>query len=248
MIEADVVLGHVESDSGGILLPIMAHPPNKVSDLSLADFLSTIRNSSTLKGVKLDFKSREAFSASENVLVDALLKQPDLYLWLNADIISGPVNATTKPVDADYFLSACAAKFPEAVLSAGWTTNYGGLIMEGSYTPDHISNMTEALNRNLVVQPVTFAVRAGLAAQSYDTLSNLIDSSVPGTTLTIWYSSDNDYVNIPDLRKLVNNIGKDKIYLDLPEDMTKDLLSESSSISSTTVPLVLSLLSLIVLM
>lgn len=69
MLEADIVLGHIKGSEDGPLLPIMAHPPADVSDLSLADFLTTIteynKNAERIKGVKLDFKSIEAFEASQ---------------------------------------------------------------------------------------------------------------------------------------------------------------------------------------
>jgi hypothetical protein len=59
---------------------------------------------------------------------------------LNADILSGPVDSTTKPVDADTFLDLCVRMFPTSTLSVGWTTRYGGLIFNGSYSEEHVSN------------------------------------------------------------------------------------------------------------
>ncbi len=51
--------------------------------------------------------------------------QPDVPLWLNADIIAGPVNALSEPLDAQLFLGLCRRYFPDAVLSVGWTTRFG---------------------------------------------------------------------------------------------------------------------------
>lgn len=82
--------------------------------------------------------------------------------------------------------------------------------------------MTEALNRNQVTKPVTFPVRAGLAAQSYSTLTSLIESSASGTTLTIW-SSDSDPVDYIALNKLIMKVGHDKVYIDMPNSMMDDL-------------------------
>ena len=45
--------------------------------------------------------------------------------WINADIINGPVNATTKPLDAGRFLKMAKKYFPDAMLSVGWTTRQG---------------------------------------------------------------------------------------------------------------------------
>lgn len=72
MIEADIVLGTLDS-GGDTILPVMAHPPNIISDLSLETFLRTIlahnqRHSDGVKGVKLDFKSIESFEGSLNLL------------------------------------------------------------------------------------------------------------------------------------------------------------------------------------
>jgi len=66
MLEADVVLGTLE---GGSVkeIPVMAHPPNNVSDLSLDNFLKEVM-SATQKGrrcgIKLDFKSVEVLEPS----------------------------------------------------------------------------------------------------------------------------------------------------------------------------------------
>lgn len=67
MIEADVLLGHLLGKHE--VIPIMAHPPNKTSDLSLSDFLQKVEayNSTStnfVKGIKLDFKSIEAFETA----------------------------------------------------------------------------------------------------------------------------------------------------------------------------------------
>jgi Uncharacterized conserved protein (DUF2181). len=66
MLEADVVLGTVEGGSGEEV-PVMAHPPDKVSDLSLDKFLAGV-TSATQKGhrcgIKLDFKSVEVLKPS----------------------------------------------------------------------------------------------------------------------------------------------------------------------------------------
>ncbi|XP_073972737.1 protein FAM151B isoform X2 [Rhodnius prolixus] len=223
MIEADISLGYVIGDVTKELRPIMAHPPANTSDLSLEDFLYIFSKSSARKGIKLDFKSKEAFSHSEFILEASLYNRDvDYPVWLNADIIKGPVNSEVQPVDADYFLSRSVTKFPVATLSVGWTTRFGNGIDKGEYTVGIIEEMTDALNRNLVTSPVTFAVRAAIAAQSYEQLSNLIGSSVPGTTLTIWCGS-NDKTDLNLLRRLIHGIGRDKIYLDLPPEMIVDL-------------------------
>lgn len=78
-------------------------------------------------------------------------------LWLNADILSGPVDSTTKPVDAQQFLKL-SADHQRAVLSIGWTTKYGGNITKGEYTKDHTDAMLRVLKDLNVAQTVTFPV------------------------------------------------------------------------------------------
>jgi hypothetical protein len=43
-------------------------------------------------------------------------------IFLNADILPGPVNATTIPLDPKAFLHDAAEVMPECTLSVGWTT------------------------------------------------------------------------------------------------------------------------------
>lgn len=49
-------------------IPIMAHPPSNESDLSLEEFLNTNIENNGTKGVKLDFKSIDAFEKSKEIL------------------------------------------------------------------------------------------------------------------------------------------------------------------------------------
>lgn len=73
MIEADIILGVLINEPNKEKKPVMGHPPNTESDISLEDFLKRIlkynkENSSKTKGVKLDFKSTEVFSGSLEIL------------------------------------------------------------------------------------------------------------------------------------------------------------------------------------
>lgn len=54
-------------------MPVMGHPPNVVSDITLHSFLNQVldfnrNNPQAPKGVKLDFKSIEVFRGSETML------------------------------------------------------------------------------------------------------------------------------------------------------------------------------------
>lgn len=61
MIEADVSYDPVAKK------PIMAHPPAVISDLTLEEFLKKVKDNGK-KGIKLDFKSFDAFNTSVEVL------------------------------------------------------------------------------------------------------------------------------------------------------------------------------------
>ncbi|XP_030384866.1 protein FAM151B [Scaptodrosophila lebanonensis] len=229
MIEADIVLGTL--NGVGEELPVMAHPPANDSDLTLADFLNQIKqyNEQTegaQKGVKLDFKSIEVFEGSLQIL-DESIPMMSYPIFMNADIISGPVEQNkTVPVDPARFFAGCM-RYKQSVLSIGWTTNWSGDHREGSYTQAQCDEMLEAIRWNNVLstgQAITFPVRAGIAANSEEQLHQLV-AAVNGTnesTLTIW-SSEGDYVDVAQLRKLIFSFGVDRVYLDVPEALASQL-------------------------
>lgn len=81
MLEADVSL--IGNDSS----PMMAHSSTDKSDLSLEKFIETvISHNKTKKGIKLDFKTIEAFNASQAVLQkqgpNVILFFMNLYIFL----------------------------------------------------------------------------------------------------------------------------------------------------------------------
>ncbi|KRF81638.1 protein FAM151B isoform X1 [Drosophila virilis] len=229
MIEADIVLGQL--NGVGPDLPVMAHPPITISDLTLEDFLLQIRAHNELhegaeKGVKLDFKSIEVFEGSLGIL-DEIIPKMAYPIWINADIISGPVEQNNSvPVDPARFFAGCM-RYKQAVLSIGWTTRWGANYRDGEYTDEQCNAMLQAINDNNLTstgQAITFPVRAGIAANSASQLHNLVSAvnETNESTLTIW-SSDNDYVDVAQLRKLIFSFGLDRVYLDVPEELSSRL-------------------------
>ncbi|XP_015437608.1 PREDICTED: protein FAM151B [Dufourea novaeangliae] len=237
MLEGDVVLGRLNTSAeNAYMIPIMAHPPNNQSDLSLEEFLKTVSTNKGTMGVKLDFKSLEAFTASQTILKKAH-DDFEYPIFLNADILPGPVNATTLPVDAKAFVSQ-AKSFENCTLSIGWTTRYGkeDNIKDGAYTIEQIDSMIKTLKEHNVTQSVTYAVRAGLAANSATVIKSLIEQSskMKNPTLTIW-SSEGDEVNAEKLSQLIKDVDVQNVYIDVPESLMKKLqLSGASSLSVTT--------------
>lgn len=225
MLEADVVVGQL-SGKDGPPLPIMAHPPATTSDLSLADFLTGVSQFNNVnvkqKGVKLDFKSIEAFEKAQEVIAPFSKPEVTFPLWLNADILPGPIKATTKPVDPLKFLEL-ASKHPRAVLSIGWTTNYGGNITEGEYSREQIGAMLRLVNEQHVNQTVTFPVRAGLASNSQPVILDLLrETTSLNSSMTVW-SSDGDNVEVERLRALILTVGLERTYLDVPHELAAKL-------------------------
>lgn len=75
MVEADILIGkHTKNPDKNAKVPIMAHPPQTSSDLSLEEFLQAFidynadKGADEVKGIKLDFKTIETFTESLNML------------------------------------------------------------------------------------------------------------------------------------------------------------------------------------
>lgn len=122
-------------------------------------------------------------------------------------------------MDATRFFNV-AKTFSNAILSIGWTTAYGANT-SGSYESSQIQEMINVIRDNNITQEITFPVRAGLAAQSLEQLTNLTQS-IESSTLTIW-SSEGDNVAVEDLRLLISKIGLNRTYVDVPSDLLEKL-------------------------
>ncbi|XP_018304687.1 protein FAM151B isoform X2 [Mycetomoellerius zeteki] len=231
MLEGDIVMGrHTVSNTTTDNIPIMAHPPATESDLSLEEFLNIILNNGT-KGIKLDFKSNEAFNNSKPILRKF---QPSVMcpIFLNADILRGPINATAPVINAT-FVNEASKVMPDSILSIGWTTRYGKEhnITEGRYNMKQLKKMIEIVTENHIKLPITYPVRAGLATNDIDGMKALLKNTTDAT-LTIW-SLEDDYVDVAKLSKLIKEVGFDKVYVDVPKDLRNQLnLSSASTMTS----------------
>ncbi|XP_063536883.1 protein FAM151A isoform X2 [Cydia strobilella] len=227
MLEADIVLGQLIGKEGPPI-PVMAHPPATTSDLSLGDFLSIVAQHNKgiakdkQKGAKLDFKSIEAFEKAQDLIARFSKPEVTFPLWLNADILPGPVAATTKPLDPEKFIKL-ASQHPRAVLSVGWTTRYGGNITEGEYTRQQIGTMLRMVNALKVNQTITFPVRAGLASNSQPVILDLLrETRALGSSVTVW-AAEGDAVAVERLRALILTVGLEHTYLDVPAELAARL-------------------------
>ncbi|XP_065567644.1 protein FAM151A-like isoform X2 [Artemia franciscana] len=118
-----------------------------------------------------------------------------------------------------FLLIICYGKFFICLLACGDTCYGFGVfqdIRDGDYSFENIEEMIDVLRHCNITQPVTFPVRAGIAASpiSQKTLPYLL-SQIPGSTLTFW-SASQDCVDYYGVASLINSIGRSKSYIDVP--------------------------------
>lgn len=249
MLEVDIVMGIYEGDPDEGLVPILAHPPNKSSDLQFTDFLEEVITATAQdgrkKGVKLDFKDIEAVEPCLKLVQSRLQSEsfPITFpVIVNADILGGPVNATKKPLDAARFISLAKQYTPSATLSVGWTTRYGfddpeaGEIQEmAKYDRQNVKEMAKMIRRHAgdpaIFPHVTFPVRAALAAHSVDDLYVLrsgISSIHTEISFTLW-SPATDKVDISLLQSFVQQFTRFHCFIDLPFSIDGEETFKSSA-------------------
>ena len=114
-VECDVLLG-VAQEGGQTFYdtPILAHPPNRGSDVSVASLLLRITQDSEsqerilTKNLKLDFKDIRAVEPTLKLLQTSNISNPHgKSIFLNADILVGPGRRGDIPVPPDDFLQKC---------------------------------------------------------------------------------------------------------------------------------------------
>jgi len=240
MMEADVSLGWLEGQDPIVdpKIPIMAHPPETRSDLSLEQFLNKtiqVTNGGLKKGIKLDLKSTEV---AEEGLKMAEKYQDEFHfpVWSNADIEVGPHLAPDKKatVDADKFLALCQQHLPAATLSLGFTTPPFPAILpetQFQYTWDMVKTMKAALEKNAVLgkgKSITFALRGIFLGKSLEQIQWLLDqtSDVSGikSTVTIWGKDPLSQDQLTSLRAFLDTVGRDRCYTDTSADLNPTTL------------------------
>uniref|UniRef100_A0A8D2ALG2 Protein FAM151A n=1 Tax=Sciurus vulgaris TaxID=55149 RepID=A0A8D2ALG2_SCIVU len=227
VLEADVtVQGLNTANETGV--PIMAHPPAIYSDNTLQQWLETVLASS-LKGIKLDFKSLKAVGPSLDLLRQLTeagrVRRP---VWVNADILRGPNGSSSVSVLCR-FLTLVQEKYPEATLSPGWTTLYVPLFPNSTYTQAMVEKMQELVGA--LPQRVTFPVRAVMVRAAWPHFSWLLGQS-ERYSLTLWQGAS-DPVSVDDLLYIRDNTAAHQVYYDLFEPVLsqfKDLASRGRAI------------------
>ncbi|NXV65796.1 F151B protein, partial [Molothrus ater] len=200
--------------------PILAHPPDTDSDITLQEWLAQM--GSTNKGIKLDFKSLAAVGPSLELLGQAG-QSLDRPVWLNGDILPGPCGSCA-PLDARAFLSAVTSSCPDATLSLGWTTgcHRGQALWVCCVSPGYEWPVVQEMRRlcRALSQPVTFAVRAALVPGSLPQLQWLLQQC-PRYSLTVWTGKEDVY-SVEDLLLIRENFDKSRVYYDIFEPQNSE--------------------------
>lgn len=89
------------------------------------------------------------------------------------------------------------------------------------YSENYINDMLDTLFKTKHMKPVTYAVRAAFAVNSINELQYLLETSPAGSTLTIWCSDAADDIDYSKLTRLINTVGANRAYLDLPNDKSE---------------------------
>ncbi|NXU88559.1 F151B protein, partial [Xiphorhynchus elegans] len=185
--------------------PIMAHPPDTDSDITLQEWLALMVN--TNKGIKLDFKSLEALGPSLELLgqVEQQLRRP---VWINGDVLAGPGGAP--PVlEAQTVLSTVTSAFPDGCAAGRVPAGYEWPMVRA------MSELCRPLS-----QPVTFPVRAALVPRSLPELRWLLDQS-DRYCLTVWTGKEDIY-SVDDLLCIRENFDKSRVYYDIFEPQNSE--------------------------
>ncbi|NXK85710.1 F151B protein, partial [Formicarius rufipectus] len=192
--------------------PIMAHPPDTDSDITLQEWLALMVN--TDKGIKLDFKSLDAVGPSLELLgqVELHLRRP---VWLNGDVAVGPGGSCALPVC--HSCLSVPAGFAVSAEPRRAVTGRAGCSPAG-YDWAMVRAMRE-LCRPLS-QPVTFPVRAVLVPRSLPELRWLLQQS-DRYSLTVWAGKEDIY-SVEDLLSIRENFDKSRVYYDIFEPQNSE--------------------------
>lgn len=138
-------------------------------------------------------------------------------------------------MDAKQFFEAVRAvdDLDNATFSIGWTTNVYIVLglpfwpLKARYSQNHVDAMIKAIEENNINgsnHPITFPIRAAIAAESKDVLHHLFDRlrEQNKVTFTIW-SPAKDRVNVAKLRNLILSFGTDKVYVDVSKKLKDQL-------------------------
>jgi len=239
-IETDILLGydttttHEEGTTNelGHKIPIMAHPPDTESDLSVGTFLERIRT--TQHHIKLDFKQQVVVPPTLELL-QAMLRQDannchTRTFFFNADILPGP-GMEDPTVPAKPFLETTTAfkTLPgtTVALSLGWKVD---VCSPYGYTHTHMAQMNEVLQKYVVDTkiPIVLAVNARLLAKSPpEPFLNFLLATRQRRQLLIWTGSGEPPIGSYTLQKL------EKMFAEVSDQVGYDVQTTTNTMEAT---------------
>jgi len=191
-IEVDVTMGHLITDAPAVsgMVPIMAHPPSRSSDLSFEAFLGMVIDDGR-RHIKFDFKDLKALQSCLPLLAAAKerLSANRQAVWLNADVLPGPGLRTRDcAVPANDFFKAVCKYSPGIHLSLGWRVNPIGY---ETYSETDCKAMAAVCKEYVLASSassgagIVFAVSARLAGRDTRALEGLL-KEIPDSQLLFW--------------------------------------------------------------
>jgi Uncharacterized conserved protein (DUF2181) len=220
-VECDVMMGTLEhDDSIDVPVPILSHPPNRHSDLTLETLLEAVTEDTLngkrnlTKNLKLDFKELDALKPSLSLMMNFQFHNPyHKLVSLNADILPGPGKRKHDPsmVPADGFLSGCleyikketadAERGMKFALSLGYKCDYtnaeGYRISDAAAMKDVID--THHLASKQHVQ-IILALNARLLARDLGVFIDLLEEYKSASILA-WTGSGEPPIPLAEMRK-----------------------------------------------
>ena len=152
---------------------IMAHPPDKESDLSLQEWIRSALEHH--RAIKVDMKEPGVIGTVEELLKAAGF--PEAGLIISADALIGP--GGRDPLFTISDLAGLRKLFPEAVISIGSTLSYKETL---SYGASDVENFLKA--KDTLGGPVTFCLRLDMFLKNPGGVAALLSEH----HVTIWNS------------------------------------------------------------
>lgn len=157
---------------------------------------------------------------------------------MNAEVLKGPGAAENpKPLDGAKFIEE-AKRMVNVVLSMGWKTVTKADSKE-VYTSAHTKAMEDLLKNTKINSPdykdvpLNFAINAFYALNSKDVLNKFYEGAKKANpvTFTVVVKKD-EKVDPKELEKFIQLYGIDHIYMDVPDDLRKQINLTTNGASS----------------
>jgi len=234
-IETDILMGHCTFTSNATdcdaPVVIMSHPPAKVSDLGMIDFLEMVSNAkenpeapAVQHVVKLDFKEYEAIEPTLKAIRDLKITTAgNGAFFVNADVLPGPGNRHEGAVSIDKkaFMEMCLPYMEASPANIAFSLGYKADSMNtDGYTMEDVDAMVEYIQEYKLVEKgigIVLALNARQLAKSLEVIDKIMEK-IPEIQILAWTGKgefllpEESYNNIKDHfkeKKMIERIGFD---------------------------------------